>query len=99
MARAPLELAKQLKITKIIVKGHSKQVIHKIINGYNKGAVKIWRIYEWIRQASVNVQTTFYHILRANNIKADKMENQGAKLIMGLSEVNDNLKNTIYVPY
>ena len=35
------ELANQLKITKIIVLGDSKQVIHKMINGYNKGAVKI----------------------------------------------------------
>ena len=63
-----LELAKQLKITKIIVLRDSKQVIHKTINGYNKGAVKIQIIYERIRQVSENAQVTFYHILRGNKI-------------------------------
>ena len=93
-----LKSDKQPKITKIIFLGYYKQVIHKMMNGYNKVSVKIWRIYEWIRQASINVQTTFYHILRGNNIEADKLANQGAKLKMGLSEVNGNLKNTSYVP-
>ena len=44
-----LELARQLKITKIVVLGDSKQVIHKMNNGYNKGAIKIRIIYERIR--------------------------------------------------
>ena len=44
-----LDLAKQHKITKITVMGYSKQVIHKMIYGYNKGEVKIRRIYERIR--------------------------------------------------
>ena len=78
--------------------GDSKQVIYKMINGYNKGAVKIWRIHEWIRQAFANFQITFYHILRGNNIQANKLENKGAKLKMGLFEVNGILKNTSYVP-
>ena len=52
----------------------SKPFIYKMINGYNKGVVKIWRIYERIQQASANVQTIFYHILIGNNIKEDKLE-------------------------
>ena len=63
-----LDLTKQLKITKIIVLRDSKQVIHKMINGYNKGAVEIQIIYERIRQVSENAEVTFYHILRGNKI-------------------------------
>ena len=78
--------------------GDSKQVIHKMIYGYNKGAVKIQRIYQRIRKTSVNVQTTFYHILISNNAEVDNLANQGAKLKNGLSRVNGNLKILIYVP-
>ena len=93
-----LELAKQLKITQIIVMGYSKQVIHKMIIGYNKGAVKIQTVYERIRKAPASVQTIYFHILRCNNIKADKLENKGAKLEVGFSEVSGILKHTSYVP-
>ena len=81
-----LESAKQLKIAKITILGYSKQVIHKIINGYNKGPIKIQRIYEGIRQVSVNDQVSYFHILRGNNSDAYKLENQGAKLKMGISK-------------
>ena len=94
-----LELANKLKITKIIFLGDSKQVIHKMINGYNKGAIKIRRIYERILQVSVNAQISYYHILRGNNSDANKMANQGAKLKMGISKVKGNLRNINYVPW
>ena len=93
-----LEQAKQLKITKIIVMEDSKKVICKMINAYNKGAVKIRRVYERIRKAPASVQTIYFHILRCNNIKADKLENKGAKLEVGFSEVSGILKHTSYVP-
>ena len=59
-----LELAKHLKITKITVLGDSKQVIHRMNNGYNKGAIKIRRIYERIQQVSANAQVSYFHIFR-----------------------------------
>ena len=93
-----LEQAKQLKITKIIVMEDSKKVICKMINAYNKGAVKIWRVYERIRKSLASVQTIYFHILRCNNIKVDKLENKGAKLEVGFSEVSGILKHTSYVP-
>ena len=93
-----LELAKQLKITKINVLGDSKQVIYKMNNGYNKGEIKIRRIYEPIRQVSANAQVSYFHILRGNNSDTDKLANQGAKLKMRFSKVKGNLNNIIYVP-
>ena len=44
-----INLLRELNITKMIVVGDSKQVIHKMINGNNKGMVKIKRIYEHIQ--------------------------------------------------
>ena len=93
-----LELMKQLNITKIIVLGDSKQVIYKMINLYNKGAVKIRRIYDCIRQVTTNAQDSCLHILRGNNSETYKLANQGAKLKMGFSKVKGNLNNIIYVP-
>ena len=93
-----LELAKQLNITKIIVLGDSKQVVYKMINGYNKGVVKIRRINERIQQVTANTQVSYIHILRGNNSEANKLANQGAKLKMGFSKGKGNLNNIIYVP-
>ena len=78
--------------------GYSKQVIHKMTSRYNQGAVKIRRIYEWIQQISKDMQIAFYHILRSNNSKPDKLENQGYKLKIGLEIVKGQLKKFIYVP-
>ena len=69
-----------------------------MINGYNKGAVKIRRIYERIRQVIANAQVSYLHILKGNNSEADKLANQGAKLKMGFTKVKGNLNNIIYVP-
>ena len=93
-----MDLVKQNKITKVIVMGDSKQVIHKMTAGYNQGVVKIRRIYEWVRQISANMQIAFYHILISNNSEEDNLANQGAKLKIGLSIVKGHLKKIIYVP-
>ena len=93
-----LDMVKQYKITKVLVMGYSKQVIHKMTAGYNQGAVKIRIIYEQVRQTSANLQTVFYHILKSNNTEAHNLANQGAKLKVGLSIVKGHLKNLIYVP-
>ena len=53
-----LEMAKQLKINKITILGDSKQVIHKMNNGYDKGEIKTRIIYEHIQQVSANVQVS-----------------------------------------
>ena len=92
-----LDVVKQYKITKVLVMGDSKQVIHKMTAGYNQGVVKIRRIYERVRQISANMQISFYHILISNNSEEDNLANQGAKLKIGLSIVKGHLKNCIYV--
>ena len=93
-----MNLIRQHKIAKIIVIGDSKQVIHKMNNGYNKGMVKIKRIYECVQQVIAEVQVSYIHILRGNNSEADKLENQGAKLRIGSTKVKGNLSNFFYVP-
>ena len=93
-----MNLLKQLNITKIIVFGDSKQVIHKMNNGNNRGMVKIKRIYERIQQVAREVQVSYIHILRGNNSEVDKLENQGAKLRIGSTKVKTILSNYFYVP-
>ena len=92
-----LDLVKQYKITKFLVMGDSKQVIHKMTTGYNQGVVKIRRIYEQVRQISANMQIAFYHILISNNSEEDNLANQGAKLKIGLSIVKGHLNFFIYL--
>ena len=87
-----LDMVKKYKITKVLVMGDSKQVIHKMTAGYNQGVVKIRRIYERVRQISANMQIAFYHILRRNNSEAENFANQGDKLNIGLSIVKGQLK-------
>ena len=93
-----MEQIKHNKITKVTVLGDSIQVIRKMISRYNKGGVKIWRIYDRIRKTYANIQTPFIHILRSNNSEADIWENQGDKLKTGISRVNVILKTSSYVP-
>ena len=93
-----LYLVNQNNITKFIVMGDSKQIIHKMTSGYNQGAIKIRRIYEGVRKISANMQISFYQILRSNNTEVGNLENQGDKLKIVLSMVKVQLKNLMYVP-
>ena len=93
-----MEQIKHNKITKVTVLGDSTQVILKMIFGYNKGAVKIQRIYDQIKQTDVNIYTSFFNILRSNNSEADILANQGAKQKNGISRVNGILTTPSYVP-
>ena len=93
-----LDLVRQNKIIKVVVMGDSKQVIQKMTSGYNQGAVKIRRIYEWVQEIFANIQISFCHILRSNNSKADNLANQGAKLKIGLAIVKGQIKNFNYIP-
>ena len=93
-----MNVIRQLNISKITILGDSKQVIHKMNNGYSKGMVKIKRIYECAQQVIAEVQVSYIHILRGNNSEADKLENQGAKLRIGSTKVKGILSNYFYVP-
>ena len=93
-----MNLARQLNISKIVVLGDSKQVIHKMNNGFSKGVIKIKRIHNCIRQVTASVEVSYLHILRGHNSEADKLANQGAKLKIGTSKVKGNINNICYVP-
>ena len=93
-----MNLARELNISKITILGNSKQVIYKMNNGYNKGVVKIKRIYKCIHQVPAKYQVSYLHVLQGNNSKVDKLANQGAKLKIGSTQVKGNSNNFFYVP-
>ena len=91
-------LVKPLGIRKITVIGDSKQVIQRMNSKSNKGMVKTNRIYKRIQQISGQIQASYFHILRSNNVEADKLENKGVKLGIGMSKVNETPPKLFYVP-
>ena len=92
-----MEQIKRNSFTKVIVLGDPIQVIRKMISSYRKGAIKIRRSYDQIKQTSINIHTSF-HILRRNNLESDILANQGAKLKIEISRVNGILTTPSYVP-
>ena len=77
-----LHILKENKIRKALIIGDSRHVIYKLINGYNEGAIKCWRLYE---KAKLLMSSDYeaYHILRHNNSAADSLANGGASLPQG----------------
>ena len=74
-----LDPIRQNNISNLIVFGDSKQVIQKMRTGYNRCAAKFRIIYDRIHHLSTNPHVSFFHILRGNNIEADKLANQGVR--------------------
>ena len=70
-----MEQIKHNKITNGTVVGDCSQVIHKMIYGYIKWVVEIQSIYDQIRKTSINIHTSFFHILRSKYSKANIFEN------------------------
>ena len=66
-------------------------------NKSNKGMVKSNRIYKRIQQIFGETQASYFHIVRSNNVEANKLENQEVKLGMGMSKENDTLPKIIHV--
>ena len=91
-------LVRKISIAKIIVIRDSRKVIHKMNNRSNKGIIKSKIIYECIQHISGETQDSYIHIIRVNNAEVDKLINQGFKIGMGMTKVNENLSNIFYVP-
>ena len=70
-------------ITRLIILGDSHQVILKMRIGYPTGSIKCKRMHSRIQRLHLPESTYYYHILRENNAKADKMANKGASLSQG----------------
>ena len=62
-------------------------------NGNSRGMIKTKRIHERIQQISGEVQATYIHILRGDDLEVNKLENQGAKLGIGSIKVKGILTN------
>ena len=93
-----LEMVGTSSISNLIVFGVSRQVILKVKNGYPTGSINCRRIYSRISQLHIPENTTFFHILRANNAKADSLENRGVSLPQGSILLNDEATSVKYIP-
>ena len=60
--------------------------------------VKSDRIYKQIQQIFRETQASYFHILKSNNVDADKLANQGVKLGLGMSKVNKTPPKLFHVP-
>ena len=92
-----IKLVEQLNISDLIILGDSKHVILQMIQGSYKKAIKTKRIHERINEITAQIQVSFYHILRKNNIEEDRMANSGVNLDMRIGKVN-GITNFFYVP-
>ena len=84
-------LVRKINITKIIVIGDLTKLIHKMNNRSNRGIIKSKIIYERIQHISRENQDSYIQIIRGNNVEADKLTNQGFKIGMGMTKVNETL--------
>ena len=84
-------LVRKINITKIIVIGYLTKLIHKMNNRSNRGIIKSKIIYERIQHISGENQDSYIQIIQGNNVEADKLTNQGFKIGMGMTKVNETL--------
>ena len=78
-----LQMLRVKNYRKVLIFGDSKHVISKLINGYPSGAIKCRRLYNKVKPLMLHSFEPL-HILRNNNIAADKMANIGATLPQGV---------------
>ena len=72
---------------KVAIFGDCRHVIYKMLNGYTTGSVKCRWLYD--KTASIlSPHYEFYHILRANKVIADELENVGDSLPQGHLQLN-----------
>ena len=83
-----LELTDAITIPRFAVFGHSRQVIYKMIHGYPTGSINCRRLYDRVTPL-LSSRVKFFHILRANNVLANALTNQGALLPQEHISMND----------
>ena len=93
-----LEMIDAKSITRIIVLGDYLQVILKMRIGYHVGSIKCKRMHSMIQKLHLPESTDYYHILRENNAKANKMENKGASLSQGSIILNGEETSYKHIP-
>ena len=91
-----LDPIRKNNISNLIVFGDSKQVIQKMRTSYNHGTAKFRRIHNRIFCLSINIQVSYFHILKGNNIEADKFSNQGLRNELGIVTINGYKKFQTY---
>ena len=77
-----MEILANTDLSKIAIFGDSRHVIDKMLNGYTIGSIKCRRLHDKITPL-LSKHYEFYHILRANNVAADALGNEGASLPQG----------------
>ena len=77
-----MEILANTNLSRIAIFGDSRHVIDKMLNGYTIDSIKCRRLYDKITPL-LSKNYGFYHILRANNVVADALANEGASLPQG----------------
>ena len=93
-----LEMIDTITFTRLLIFGDSCQVILKMKIGYTTRSIKCRRLHSKISQLHIPESMDYYHILRANNVKANTMENKGSSLPQGTILLNDNEASFKHIP-
>ena len=83
-------------ISSLLVFEDSYHVILKIRIGYSTGSINCRKYHDRISHLHLPPNTSYYHILRVSNAKADNLENKGASLPQG--SISFNSLDVVFKP-
>lgn len=77
-----LEEANNMEISNLIVKGDSMLVIKQMKGEYKVKSLSLYPLYERAKTLAKKIKTIEYiHVYRKDNVRADKLSNDGLELI------------------
>ena len=92
-----LEFLDSIAISRLLVFGDSRHVIHKMITSYSTCSINCKRLYDRITPLLTS-RIEFFHILRANNALMNALANQGASLPQEHIRINNIDTGTKPIP-
>ena len=84
-----LEIIDNRDISRLLVFGDSRHVIHKITSGYTFGSINCRSLYGRIIQLPLPANIDYFHILRTNNAQVDALANISTSLPQGFISLNN----------
>ena len=83
-----LEMVDWGTISSLLFFGDSRHVILNMRTSYSAGSINYRKYYDRISHLPLPPSTSYYHILRANNVRAENLANKGASLPQGSISFN-----------
>jgi ribonuclease HI len=84
-----IQLVNRRQIQTLNVVGDSKTIIRMMIQGSDPKNLSLKRVIDRIRLSSRTLKVKFFHVLRGNNVEADKMANLAIGKPLGTLGVDD----------